>query len=184
MDAVQGIDLGFMGNSFAWSNRRGGVANIRERLDRVAVSPEWRLCYPQGAVLRYVAHRSDHSPIELNLFYDQYKGPKPFRYFDAWSRHPTCLRTIHTAWFHWDVPPYGMEYRCCVTRTMQALRKWNREVFGLCQTRTKEIECQLQQIQTAYQSEEMIEEEHRLQRELDEWLLRLEMIWQQKSRVF
>lgn len=38
-------DLGFSGNMFTWCNRRWGKANIRERLDRVLASPEWRIIF-------------------------------------------------------------------------------------------------------------------------------------------
>lgn len=39
------IDIGFQGNTFTWCNRRGGKANIRERLDRELVSIDWRTSF-------------------------------------------------------------------------------------------------------------------------------------------
>ena len=41
------IDLGFIGPSFTWSNRREGLTNIRERLDRVCVIKVGRLDSPR-----------------------------------------------------------------------------------------------------------------------------------------
>ena len=40
-------DLGFIGPSFTWSNRREGLTNIRERLDRVCVIKVGRLDSPR-----------------------------------------------------------------------------------------------------------------------------------------
>ena len=35
------IDLDFIGPSFTWSNRREGLANIRQRLDQCLCDQEW-----------------------------------------------------------------------------------------------------------------------------------------------
>lgn len=35
LDKVNKLDIGFNGNTFTWCNRRRGLANIRERLDKV-----------------------------------------------------------------------------------------------------------------------------------------------------
>lgn len=38
IDEVNGMDIGYNENVFTWCNMRGGMANIRERLDRVITS--------------------------------------------------------------------------------------------------------------------------------------------------
>lgn len=45
------LDIGYIGNSLTWCIRRGGQANIRERLDKVLVSAQWRLYFDQAGVL-------------------------------------------------------------------------------------------------------------------------------------
>lgn len=60
---VHGIDIGFSRNTFTWCNKRSGLANIRERLDRVLASTEWRTFFGNAAVLHLNALQSDHVPI-------------------------------------------------------------------------------------------------------------------------
>lgn len=47
LNKVHGIDIGFSGNIFTWCNKRSINANIRERLDRVMASTEWRTFFWQ-----------------------------------------------------------------------------------------------------------------------------------------
>ena len=39
------INLQFSCNPFTWSNRREGLANIKERLDRAFANDRWRLIF-------------------------------------------------------------------------------------------------------------------------------------------
>lgn len=62
-----------------------------------------------------------------------------------------------------------------------ALWQRNMKEFGLCQTQIKEDEQQLESLQTISQYKKMVVEEFQFQRDLDEWLLWLEMIWRPRS---
>lgn len=53
LDEVNGIDIGYSGNTFMWCNRRGGLANIRERIDRVMVSVNWRIMFTNVGVVHF-----------------------------------------------------------------------------------------------------------------------------------
>ena len=59
------IDLQFSGNPFTWSNRREGLANIKERLDKAFENDRWRLIFPRAIVHNLPATSSNHSPIVL-----------------------------------------------------------------------------------------------------------------------
>ena len=60
------IDLQFSGNPYTWSNKREGLANIKERLDRGFANERWRFIFPRATVKHVPASSSDHSPIVLN----------------------------------------------------------------------------------------------------------------------
>ncbi|KAH7836340.1 hypothetical protein Vadar_000082 [Vaccinium darrowii] len=57
------IDIGFVGFPFAWNNKRHGRANIRQRLDRAIVNPQWRMKFPNGTLLHLPPGGSDHCPV-------------------------------------------------------------------------------------------------------------------------
>ena len=50
MSNTGAIDLGFLGPSFTWSNRREGLANIKERLDQCLCDQEWQSLFPKAGV--------------------------------------------------------------------------------------------------------------------------------------
>ena len=60
--------------------------------------------------------------------------------------------------------------------TQNALKVWNKKVFGHCQTRIDEL------IQKEDGTKENYRRETNLQNDLNEWLFRSEVLWKQKSR--
>uniref|UniRef100_A0A2N9IC90 Reverse transcriptase domain-containing protein n=1 Tax=Fagus sylvatica TaxID=28930 RepID=A0A2N9IC90_FAGSY len=75
------IDLGFCGNSFTWSNKRKGRANIKERLDRAMANVGWRSLFPRASVRHLPATSLDHNPIlrieELEKAIDDIQAKEP-----------------------------------------------------------------------------------------------------------
>lgn len=80
IDEVNNLDIGFSGNTFNWCNKNGRFANIQEQLDRVITSVEWRTTFGNAGVTHLTAYHSDHAPIVLNMFLNQPKLPRPFRF--------------------------------------------------------------------------------------------------------
>ena len=60
------IDLDFIGPSFTWSNRREGLANIRQRLDQCLCDQEWQTLFPKASIRHLVNANSNHNPILLD----------------------------------------------------------------------------------------------------------------------
>lgn len=71
------IDIGFSGTIFTWCNKRGGTDNIRERIDKVLASPDWRILFPQAGVVHLHPIGLDHIPIKLTLRQDHLYSPRP-----------------------------------------------------------------------------------------------------------
>lgn len=59
------MDLGSKGCTFTWNNNRSGEDLVKERLDRMLCSREWRLTFPAAEVFALPALGSDHSPLLL-----------------------------------------------------------------------------------------------------------------------
>lgn len=126
LEEVHGLDIGFSGNSFTLCNRRSGLANIREILDRVMASTEWRTLFGNEGVLHLNAFQLDHAPILLNLFLDHPNFPKPFRFQEMWIRDPTYNDVFKGAW----ECNLNLSGRISIGRrilnTSKTLKRWNK----------------------------------------------------------
>lgn len=132
MDEVHGIDIGYSGRTFTWCNKRGGPTNIRERLDKVITSVDQRTTFRNVGVNHLNAYQSDHMPIVLNLFPEQPKLPRPFRFQEIWIKDPACHNIVKGAW----ETNFGHLRKVSIWRkiinTARALTMWNREFFWFC----------------------------------------------------
>lgn len=92
------IYLGFKGNSFTWTNKRIGRANIKERLDKAVANVEWRSLFSNASIQHLPMIASDHAPLVINSTGDPLSRPKPFRFEEAWTREDSCASVIKNAW--------------------------------------------------------------------------------------
>uniref|UniRef100_A0A2N9FQS3 Reverse transcriptase domain-containing protein n=1 Tax=Fagus sylvatica TaxID=28930 RepID=A0A2N9FQS3_FAGSY len=176
------IDLGFSSNKYTWWNKRWGLGAIRERLDRAIANVSWRLAFPKAAVTHLGAINSDHAPLLIDTNpIDEY-CPRPFRFEAMWTKDHQCGNVIKEAWSTRFVGSHPLVFYCKQAKTISALKKWNRDSFGHCQTRIKEILNQIEEEQLKERTECNARLEARLQRDLNEWLRRNEVMWKQKSR--
>uniref|UniRef100_A0A2N9FGJ6 CCHC-type domain-containing protein n=1 Tax=Fagus sylvatica TaxID=28930 RepID=A0A2N9FGJ6_FAGSY len=176
------VDLGFSSNKFNWCNRRWGKGCIRERLDRSIASTEWRVLFPKTVLYHLRAIRSDHAPLLLDTNPCDFFSPRPFRFEAAWLRDPSCSEVISKSW----MKPFAgcPSVKLCKKQnaTKSALKAWNRNVFGLCQSHISELTQLIVEIQGKEMSVSNAQKEAKLQGELNEWLARYDTIWKQKSR--
>ena len=176
------IDLGYSGNKFTWAKGRWGSAAIKERLDRGLANISWRLVFPKAAVQHLGALNSDHLPILLDTNPDDCFSPRPFHFEAAWIRDERCQEVVEKAW---NIEVWGSQLsRLCKKQdaAREALRKWNKEIFGNVQMRISSLMEKLKETQEnpIYKENNRLEIE--LQNELNEWLYRSEVLWRQKSR--
>ena len=107
---------------------------------------------------------------------------RPFKFEAVWLRDERCSVVIEEAW---KGKVSGSEFVKLFKRqaaTREALRKWNKEVFGRCQDRINSLLKKIKEVQDRQPSHENGLLENDLQTELLEWLLRSKVVWRQKSR--
>jgi exonuclease III len=176
------VDLGFFGNKFTWSNHRPGRANIRERLDRGLANQQWVHLFPNIVINHLTTSQSDHCPILLSTEGSYQNIPKPFRFEAFWTRDKSSFSVVAEAWLA-DIegsPAFSLSRKW--KNTKNALKSWNHQHFGNIQANIKKLMTEISAIQSCPHSSSNSDREVILQRNLQEHLLREEVLWKQKSR--
>ncbi|PKI61172.1 hypothetical protein CRG98_018403 [Punica granatum] len=176
------IDLGFTGNPFTWRNKRVGLASVKQRLDRAIANNEWRTTFPRAGVFHLPQIRFDHNPILLKLWIESSSKPRPFRSEEAWTRDQSSKIVVWSAWNRAVIGSTAFQLSSKIRMVKKDLRKWNKEELGYCDTNIAGIMEKLEQIQEKQPTPETKEQEERLVADLEENLLRKDLIWSQKLR--
>ena len=61
------FDLGFHGVPWTYNNKQHGNKNVKVRLDRAVVCPQWSSMFPDCKVSHILSSRSDHCPILIEM---------------------------------------------------------------------------------------------------------------------
>ena len=101
MSNTGAINLGFTGPSFTWSNRREGLANIKERLDQGLCDQEWQSLFPKAGVKHLCNSNSDHNPIMLDTILELDVLSWPLRFEAMWTREEESRSIVENAWKIW-----------------------------------------------------------------------------------
>ncbi|CAM8982176.1 unnamed protein product [Rhodiola kirilowii] len=175
-------DLGFSGNPFTFSNRRYGKWETKARLDRVLVNNAWRNMFPNAQVSHISAISSDHLMLFLNSEVKEIMSKKKwFRFEPMWVRNEDLREVVAAAWNNSE--GRGMSLANKLSRCSRDLAKWNNEKFGNVGKRIKELKAELESVRVLERDMETIAREADIVEKIDEWRLREEILWRQRSRV-
>uniref|UniRef100_A0A803NGW8 FAD-binding PCMH-type domain-containing protein n=1 Tax=Cannabis sativa TaxID=3483 RepID=A0A803NGW8_CANSA len=105
----------------------------------------------------------------------------PFQFFDVWTADPGCEAVVKNAWKNSFFGQASCQVCRRLTETKVALKKWNSNVFGFCDTQLKRLYDKLSVLQQQH-DEAASDEEVEVQLEILELESRMERIWKQKSR--
>lgn len=89
------------------------------------------MLFPRAVIRNLTRHSSDHAPILLVTDGAMSTSPKPFRFEYCWTRDDSSRVVVSKAW--WSQVKGSAAFRLVqkIKKTKEALRKWNREHFGL-----------------------------------------------------
>ncbi|KAL9671576.1 hypothetical protein QQ045_009146 [Rhodiola kirilowii] len=147
-------DLGYMGPDFTYLNKRIGEAEMRARLDRAFATLDWRSMFPNALVKHLFSFSSDHLPLLVDCHVLQ----------RLWSGECTGVTSK-------------------LDRLREGLKGWNAREFGRVDRRIKELKIRLEWLHSQPRPADTAEEEAQVCGRIDEWLLREEVMWKQRSRA-
>ena len=166
------IDLGVIGPSFTWSNRKEGLANIKERLDQCLCDQKWQTLLSKAGVRHLCNSNSNHNPIMLDTHLDIEELSRPFRFEAMWTKEEGSRWVVESAWQTWVEGSHGFKLVEKLSVTCRDLLRWNKENFGNTKEKIKVLQDKILMIQQATPSRENLNLEASLNLELDDWLAR------------
>ncbi|KAM6580133.1 hypothetical protein CsatA_003907 [Cannabis sativa] len=126
---------------------------------------------------------SDHAPVVLDSQPVTQKLHYPFRFLEVWTADPRCTEVIQRAWSKQCYGQAGIRVCAKLRNTKNALKVWNRDVFGFCDQQLKSLYARLSFLQSQVQVQaSTCEEEAEIQLRIIKLEQRQERIWRQKSR--
>ncbi|CAM8921539.1 unnamed protein product [Rhodiola kirilowii] len=173
-------DLGFKGHQFTYSNRRKADRETRCRLDRALANAPWLQLFPNAVVHHLSTFHSDHSPILLNLRPVCRRSPRLFRYEAMWAKDPRFKELLKSLW---ENQASHCSFLDKLKGIKQPILEWNRKVFGQVDKKLHGLRDALNKLRQSPRTDDTISKETQLCAEMDEWLRREEVMWQQRSRV-
>ncbi|KAM6583114.1 hypothetical protein CsatB_010116 [Cannabis sativa] len=179
---VGGVDLGCDGGMCTWQNSRIAESRVRKRLNRAIADARWCTEFSNARVSKFPIKGSDHAPILLNIWGDQTRLRYLFRFLEVWTSRPDCEVIIQNSWRRVVTGEVAAQLQKKLKGTAHDLKKWNREVFGFCDKRLKELAAHLQAIQSAQISQYNVEREAEIQLDIIDMEAKMDRIWKQKSR--
>ena len=175
-------DLGFVGSRFTWCNGRFGDQRTLVRLDRVVANEGWLANFSEAQVHHVSMATSDH--CLLALFLRKKVPPKKVRkrfFFEAmWIRDERCKEVIEGAW---DPLRADVDIQARIKNCQVQLRRWNHGVYGNVNKVLKLKQDRLRHLEDLNLLHETAEEIQGLKKEINEILIREEVMWNQRSRA-
>ncbi|CAM8982331.1 unnamed protein product [Rhodiola kirilowii] len=171
------MDLGFKGAKFTYSNKRLGQEEVQSRLDRAVGDELWFQNYQYSNIQHLVSHHSDHCPLLLNLEMVTSVQVKPFRFESMWMRDATIVDTVKKSW-NSNESLFGK-----LSQLSQHLTAWNKKSFGKVGHQLKRLKEELSEVRKGPRTDYSTEKEKSIAKDIDEWLIREEFMWAQRSRV-
>eukprot|EP00253_Pinus_taeda_P033497 PITA_33497 len=166
------IDIPPNNGKSTWSNKRAGIHNIKERLDRILIHE--RIVTGFSSVKSKIVHAtaSDHKPMVLILDSVRNLGPIPFKYNKIWDSKEGFRKLIKD---HWEMevigsPHYVWESKLKSLRAV--IKQWAKENAILEKKKRIELHRQLEQWNHEKEDQQISKEEQSQENEMFKELYR------------
>ncbi|GLT50971.1 hypothetical protein SLA2020_244230 [Shorea laevis] len=163
-------DLQFSGAFFTWCNKQGENDRLWCKLDRVMANSTWVSAFPNTSVVFLNPQSSDHSPSLVTVDVLLNDKPRPFRFYNAWSKDENFLDLVRETW-SLDIqgcPMFVVVQKLKLVK--QKLKQLHKNRYGNLEGRIKDMAAELQTVQASMQNalfdETLVVKEKELQREL------------------
>ncbi|KAL9678100.1 hypothetical protein QQ045_015939 [Rhodiola kirilowii] len=138
--------------------------------------------FPEAKIWHGTAVVSDHEPY---IFKRKGRGCSSrlnlFHFEPTWFKHNGFSDVIRGLWP--GRGNYTGRISECLKSCEGGLESWGRSKFGKVKENVSRLKKELIRVREMERTEEMMEQEAKLCSELDEWFLREESFWKQRSRV-
>ncbi|XP_039165581.1 uncharacterized protein LOC120291875 [Eucalyptus grandis] len=176
------MEIESKGCKFTWSNNRDGPDQIKERLDRVLCTPEWRILYPEAQVFALPPLGFDHSPIIISTSPSYPRGQRNFVFEAYWNQDPECRKVIATTWNSVELRNTNLLRKLRIVSSK--LHKWSRSKFDNVQLMVLALQQQLQLlVNKPYRSSTDAEEVASLRGKIRNLWQQEEQFWAMRSRI-
>lgn len=139
-------------------------------------------CFPNAKVFHLTATGSDHFPILTDMdFMLHKKVSKPFKFEPMWLRHGDFKEHDRRYWSHLNSQNDNLH--TCLQNPGSALKDWNSNTFGDVKRKLKSLKAELEYLHRQPRTVNIAAKEDCLSQEIDEWLLREEILWKQCART-
>lgn len=132
------IDIPPTNGKYSWF--RG---NSKSRLDRLILNLEWLTNFPSLKTSLLNRTFSDHSPLLASISEKNW-GPRPFRFLNCWTSHPTFLKLVEKSWL--SSPPLPIHEKLKALKS--SLKEWNANEFGHIDSKITHLESTLHSFDT------------------------------------
>lgn len=177
-------DMGFVGQEFTWSRKRGAYGWVQERLDRALVSTSWVSCFPRIQVHHKAASTSNHYMLLLRDMPSRCKSTaraKPFRIEAMWLQDKSCGEVVDRAWERGTSSTLESIFIKCLEECRLSLTTWNKNNFGHMGRKVVSLQKKLQWLECQNDALMNMEEVQKTKLELNKILDLEEIMWKQCS---
>ena len=183
-------DLGFHGLPYTWDNRQEANRNVKVRLDRALGDQKFMAELGGSEVFHVPLAESDHCGLLVEVRHKEPvtrrgggRRPKPFRYENMWKQHGEYMEFINRTW---DPGPGDGDLSAvagALSAMQNALKTWDRDVFGSVRNQIKELRSQLEDERASSLFSGPSSRECEIMSKLSTVLAREETMERQRSRI-